>query len=508
MLVGAGQDPTAVHLYGGAVRVDAGSAGDDGVASDNRAVMTLHNPRWNYDAQRSKFGAAVAMNVNGQRLLVGDPHAEAAYLYDEHGHLMHTFRDPSSDCCGAVARIRAFFRPELSPSEDGDNVETLFGTVIDISEDGSVVVIGAEGAIGVATVNARGAVYVYTQTGEGGSNGNTWTVQTVLEPWPKDGTKFGISVALNRKGTMLAVGANAPNITRGAVYLYELRADLAHDVHGRSTAGSSYQHVWTLNSPNVDSSQWFGSALDLTDDYVVVGARGDVVHEQYGAGAVYVFDMEGRRLVDSITQPSGPIANAGFGASVAMQGDRLLLTSSMDGTAYAYDMVESASDDGTSRSNKHAVLVGKYPVPTNPGYAGGTVALSGDGSLGVVGVPQALGKSGFILGAAFAICFPEIAGGHNRTITIYECPHLHLFPVPWYSLGFWNWDSSSGRILALTIAVLISLFLLQYRRKRQRPPQARQTSSTRLGRRQQQRHETARLTAISEIELVEDLLLS
>ena len=91
-----------------------------------------------------------------------------------------------------------------------------FGWALAISRDGNTVAVGSHledsGAKGLdgdqtdSSAEDAGSVYVYTRTG------NTWNPAAYVKASnPKPAAEFGIALALNGDGTVLAVGATREN---------------------------------------------------------------------------------------------------------------------------------------------------------------------------------------------------------------------------------------------------------------------------------------------------------
>lgn len=180
-----------------------------------------------------------------------------------------------------------------------------FGNAVAISEN--LIVIGAP-----SYDSNRGRVYIYYY-----SNGS-WTRTQFLTPSIDEGQRFGSALAL--EGTRLIVGSpfrrNSNGRTSGAVTNYTL------------SGTSFYTPVEVFPSEVNNNSLSFGSALDLSNDKLVVGAP---IH--YPNGKAYVFHLENDQwteetVFDSFnTSTSRPIR---FGTSVAIVGNRIAVGGTSD----------------------------------------------------------------------------------------------------------------------------------------------------------------------------------
>jgi FG-GAP repeat len=443
VLVGSANDPSAVYMFD----------------QYGEIVRTFHNPRGSHaehDGVKSQFGFAVQMNVNGQRILIGDPAFQAVYMYDDRGHLMHTFEVPNTE------------------------TDTMFGADLAISDDVSVVAIGAQ--LDGKMESGAGAVYLFyddlIQHSEYHDNHWVMAEPIVNTRDPVSNGGFGVSVALSPDGSRLLVGAWNERESQGAAHLYQISSPSVNETINEENgmpATRAVEYLCTFKSPNPAIAKWFGWAVDLTGRYAIVGARGEEQNHKKNAGAVYVFSLqqedEGIALtvIDTIHQPM-PVESEQFGAAVSAAGDRLLVASYNDGTAYWYE--STTTYVAAAQTNKtYFALREKIPVPTlvatSASFSGTAVALSRNGRAGVVGVPRALGRTGYMTaGSAFGVCLPkpEVSTSFN-----YTCPDLDLPSVSWKDVkAFWfSWDSDSGKILALMGTLILCGFILFYRSKHQ-----------------------------------------
>ena len=149
-------------------------------------------------------------------------------------------------------------------ASDGAETDTCGSSV---SLDGDLVIVGADGDDGSA-----GAAYAYVRSG------GLWTEQAKLTA--SDGASldhFGASVALDGDTVSIgAVGGDDNGDQSGSAYLFTW------------TGGSWEEQAKLLASDGADL-EWFGSAVALDADTMIVGASLDWV---YGVrhGSAYVYD--------------------------------------------------------------------------------------------------------------------------------------------------------------------------------------------------------------------------
>lgn len=213
---------------------------------------------------------------------------------------------------------------------------------------------------------------------------------------------FGTSVALDDSMNLLAVGVpgydasgfvadafSQPDEASGAVMVFERTAS-----------------VWTQTAiVRADLPQGladFGSAIDLENGRLVVGARlhdatpsGTALRD---SGAVYVFELSGASWSQAALILSSDLeARDGFGTALALDGDDLLVGAPkkngggvrLAGASYLFTLQAGSW-------NEQAILLA--PAPTADDAFGEAVALDGDRA--VVGAPFASGIEG-LDGAAY-----------------------------------------------------------------------------------------------------------
>jgi hypothetical protein len=180
--------------------------------------------------------------------------------------------------------------------------------------------------------SSAGAAYMFTR------NGTTWSQQAYLKASNAEpGDLFGRSVAI--LGDTVAVGAR--NESSGAIGVNGNQDD-----NGASGAGAAYVFTragttWSqqayIKASNTDANDFFGAAIALSEDTLAVGAssedsnavgingnQGD--NTATSAGAVYIYTRNGTVWShQAYIKASNTDANDGFGASVALSEDTLLV---------------------------------------------------------------------------------------------------------------------------------------------------------------------------------------
>lgn len=202
-----------------------------------------------------------------------------------------------------------FWRQETSFSiPDSLQGRLLYGTS-DIS--GNIAVVGAP----TFSFSNRGWVYIYERNAQG-----IWeedTIINVVDNILRD--DFGIDVAVS--GNTIIVGASFDADLagdRGSAYIFE-----------RNTEGI-WEQVIELRASNPDPQSLFGRRVDISGSTAVVaGGIDDILYvfEQDPIGNWQPFTQ-----ISPIDENGNPISVNGFGTSVALEGDKLIVGSPLENT--------------------------------------------------------------------------------------------------------------------------------------------------------------------------------
>ena len=187
-----------------------------------------------------RFGSVVA--ISGNTAIVGARSGGAAYLFD----------------------ITTGEEIAILTASDASSVDS-FGRSVDLN--GQFAIVGA--SLGEGLEVNTGAVYIFDVT-----NGNQIGKLTASDG--ENGDYFGYSVAIS--DTTAIVGAykdDGDGGESGSAYIFDLLTGNEIAKFTASDAG------W---------NDFFGKAVGISGDTVIVGAPGDDDHGAY-SGAVYVFDV-------------------------------------------------------------------------------------------------------------------------------------------------------------------------------------------------------------------------
>lgn len=300
------------------------------------------------------FGYSVAISVNS--IVVGAPADDfffadqgSAYVYVQTGTIWVQQQ-----------QLTAF-----DPAE-GD----FFGQSVSMS--GSTIVVGAPDA-DFGSNSDQGAAYVFVRPGA------SWFVQRKLSGSGANGGAndlFGFSVAIS--GDTIAVGA--PNHANGFTF-----GQGSVSTFVRSGAVWPRQQQFTESDVGSSGGE-FGISVAISGDTAVIGSYTDDIASAIAHGSAYVFVREGTGWIEQqklIATSSTRIA--GFGYSVAIDGDTIVAGSRADWTSLvpnqgaAYVFVRN----GTIWSQQQKLLASDGRSSDDFGFS---VGISGDTV--VVGAPQ------------------------------------------------------------------------------------------------------------------------
>jgi hypothetical protein len=363
------------------------------------------------DAQADdRFGNSVS--ISGDTIVVGavgedggpgDPHifAGAAYVFS---------RDQGgADNWGQVARLTA--------SDAG--AHDLFGGSVSIN--GDTIVVGAkltDGAPGNPLANNAGAAYVFGKD-EGGVN--NWGEVIKLTPADLQANdEFGNSVSINGDTIVVAAwheegGPGDPLADAGAVYVFE------RDQGGADNWGE----VAKLVASDAQAEDGFGFSVSIAGDTIVVGALhedGGPGDPLVKAGAAYVFgrDQGGANNWGEVAKLTASDAQGDdwFGWAVSISGETIVVGAQVEdggpgdplgasGAAYVFGRDEGGVNNWgevTKLTASDAQSVDRF---------GFSVSISGD-SIVVGAIFEDGGPGDPLTFAGSAYLFARNRGGTNN----------------------------------------------------------------------------------------------
>ena len=270
-------------------------------------------------------------------------------------------------------------------ADDGD-ANDQFGNAVAVSADGSNAIIGTE-KDQIQGNGRTGSAYAFSEAGESWTQQHKFTPQRTSEG-PDD---FGTSVAISADGTTAVVGAPHERITDNP------EAEAAHVFSYNNNSWGRESILYPTDKTETDGEDYdFGISVAASDNgsVVLVGAFRD------GSGSAYVFTRsDGTWTQETKLTPADGDDGDAFGVDVALSGDGTTaligapwdedpngsLDSNRTGAGSAY--IFSASDRSWSQESKLAAEDGA----PNDNF-GTSVALSGDGTVGLIGAPATNNK--------------------------------------------------------------------------------------------------------------------
>ncbi|MDF1883298.1 hypothetical protein JHD49_05030, partial [Sulfurimonas sp. SAG-AH-194-C21] len=178
-----------------------------------------------------------------------------------------------------------------------------FGTSVDI--DGDYAVVGARGE----TTDA-GAAYVYKR----GVDGNFTLLHRIVGDTVSANERFGTAVAIQGEYVVIGVRLdNAGGDDLGSIYIF------------KNDGSDTFTQVQYIQAADKQDFDYFGTSVDISGDYIVVGANGEDT-KGASAGAAYVFkNNNGTFSQVEKLMASNAGADDYFGDSVAIDGEYIVV---------------------------------------------------------------------------------------------------------------------------------------------------------------------------------------
>lgn len=404
-------DGGALDYFGVAVAVSGNTAViaaayDDIAGNTDQGAIYVYvrsGATWNLQ-QKLSAGDGAANDAFGSAVAIsGDTIAVGAYSDD-----IGTNQNQGS--VYIFARNGAAWSQQAKLVNGFGAAEDFFGWSVAIS--GNTLVIGAYRA-GAPTHPDQGVAFVFVRSGV------TWASQALLTPTgAPDVARFGWSVAVSGNTTVIgATYGEGSNFGQGAAYVF-------------ARSGVTWSQQQKLTAADGALGDFFGHAVSLDGETLVVSASGDDVGANQDQGSAYVFVRNGAAWSQQQKLLAADGASTDlFGGAVALSGEGLVVGAYLDkiisvGEGSAYLFVRS----GTTWEQRQ-----KLKAPSGGGvedHFGFAVAISGDTV--VAGVPGAIvnvnqdqGKAYIFAGGAcpaISINPASLANGtvstsYNQTIT-------------------------------------------------------------------------------------------
>lgn len=350
-------------------------------------------------------GYSVAVSADGSTMVVGVPDANngqgEAYVYTRGSNGWQTANEP-----------------DVLTASDGAE-DDHFGQSVSVSQDGSVIAVGAPYANGGG--DQYGQVYAFDRPGGGWTAQSTQT-QTTKAAGSANFDRLGWAVALSPDGTYLATGepgysSSVPLTGQGGVYVW-------------SYNGSALSSIGTepLVAASPGNEAGLGDSVAMPSDSMIYSGA-PYAPGNGGAGAVYGFSSESSIEVGYTpwAHVSSTAISAGgsslFGWSVAAGGGVV--------AAGAPDTGANAGAVYVFKPTFHCVVMtfngcfsaGSFTTPaatltdaSGNGHLGESVAMPGDGAAVLAGAPGYVASPPEPDGKAYV--FQEPGGGWASATTV------------------------------------------------------------------------------------------
>jgi hypothetical protein len=276
-------------------------------------TWSLHQQLYNdYITPDLSLYRAIRLSGDGKVLIVGDQERNVGGI--AYSGAVRVFRyDPTSDV----------YRFEKDIDNPDGTVISLFGQSLDLSFDGSVIVVGASSYDFDGIVNS-GSAYVFTDRG----NSHEW-VQTIRPPISVEANLyFGEHIAVHPTGHWVAIGSRGTSsfnvvggveeTSSGCVRMFHLNVHNKYTPEGFIATHNASLDIYNHN-PNTanlfpSKLKWSADGTKLvTTDYGYNSSRGQV--------ATYEFSSDDQTSIALIHYFDNTTAGDGYGLGAAISGD-------------------------------------------------------------------------------------------------------------------------------------------------------------------------------------------
>lgn len=241
-----------------------------------------------------------------------------------------------------------------------------------VALNGNLLVAGAPDDAIIAS--RQGSAYVFTRSG------TTWTQQQKIYPGGGDLNEvFGSAVALTPANDMILVGSPGKvinfdlNQSLGAVFVFRI-------------SGGVWSPQQTLYASDGVNGSYFGNAISISSNTMIIGARFHTVSGNPNQGAAYVFSRSGNNWTEEQKLLASDGASGdNFGISAAIDGNTAVVGAHHDsvGPNFAQGSAYVFTRNGAAWT-EHAHLISDQGTPINFLF-GASVALQGN--LAFIGTP-------------------------------------------------------------------------------------------------------------------------
>lgn len=225
-----------------------------------------------------RFGHRLQANDNGDILAVSS-------LAPGNAGKVEIFIKTSQSNDGSTQNSFALAQTLTGVDSDGSSLNTGFGESLAMSKDGTTLIIGAPG-VDASTNPDAGAIYYYKWNADDSTNTYTLQ-QTINAPSSSTNMKFGTAIDINDDGTRMVIGAeNFASASEMKFDLGETTFDLqdttivdTNTQSGGAFTATMYNTKFVIDdrmtSDNMSEQDDFGRGVCMIDNSVFVGAPKD-----------------------------------------------------------------------------------------------------------------------------------------------------------------------------------------------------------------------------------------
>ncbi len=338
-----------------------------------------------------RLGGAVSLNADGTIVAVSAP-------FSDNGGLSNT------------GSVRIFQNnggiwTQIGNVINGTIADQFFGSSISLSNDGTVLAVGAPGDLDTTNNITEGELKIYkNESGTWTQIGNTITGAAV-------GNLFGVSVNLNADGTIVAVGAprNSENgFAAGKVSVYR-----------------NESNTWTLIEDDFETSALSGTGLSVD-----LNAVGDIlaIAGLTGETKIYKNENDSWNLIGNVISASGN----GIGSSVSLNAV---------GNIVAIGEPGNETNTGVTRvfenqSNTWVQIENNIEGIAESDQSGRSVSLNATGDILAVGTPgfddgaiQNLGNVRVLTNNSTVLSVTDLASIDDLELTFYPNPTSNILQM-------------------------------------------------------------------------------
>jgi len=291
-----------------------------------------------------RFGETVGISGDGEWIVVGAPGGPNDSTLADQGQV-YVFKRGVSDSSG-LAQYEHW--QTLTPNTLSQ-VGARFGETLQISNDGSVIAVGVK-LYDDSTLADQGIVFVWKKSGA-----TYIEVENLRQDTAQANTKFGTSIQLSADGTDLLIGCPRETVTepnQGTVYHY-INQTSTHTGDGSTTAFVPTFTVqkYTRLYVSTGTNNWAfdDSSSPLATTYHVDEATNTVTLSSTPALGDTVVISQYQKAQKIVSQPAE--VEGQFGTTVALSGNNLAVYSA-NGNNTRVTTFDKFMDDGSTELNE------------------------------------------------------------------------------------------------------------------------------------------------------------